>query len=74
MEQDGMKFEIEILKGIVHKQEQQINDPKNTVVELVARQMADNLMISGLIDTDFVNDTSDEEGDNERESFPEEEE
>ena len=67
-----MKFEIEILKGIVHKQEQQIKDLKNTVVELVARQMADNLMISGLIDTDFVNNTSDKEGDNEQ--YPTEEE
>ena len=42
--------EVNMLKGIVQRQEQQISSLSHQVVDLQARLMAENLLISGLIE------------------------
>ena len=44
-----LKFEVGIMHGMIYRQEQQIMDLKGKVIDLTARQMADNLTITSLI-------------------------
>ena len=48
-ENDALRFELDILKGVVHRQETQIESLIGKVNDLTARQMTDNVIISGLL-------------------------
>ena len=47
-ETDILKFEVCILRGVVHKQEKQISSLTERVNDLVMRSMSDNIVITGL--------------------------
>ena len=48
-ENEALKFEVGILKGLAHRQQEQILNLNGRVDDLVSRQMSDNILISGLI-------------------------
>ena len=50
VEHDGIKFELEITKGLLHKQGLQIQQILEKLTDISARQMKDNLTITGLVE------------------------
>ena len=72
----ALKFEFSIMKGVIQKQEQQIGQLMEKVNDLTARQMSDNIMISGLVCPDPNLDseaTTDKEGETDGKTKKEEE-
>ena len=49
-ENERLKFNLKVLQGVVQKQERQIQHLITKVEDLTARQMNDNITISGLIE------------------------
>ena len=48
-ESASLKFEVGILKGVVHKQQQQISMLTSKINDFTARQMNDNLIVTGIL-------------------------
>ena len=53
--QEVLKFEMEIMKGVIHRQEGQIAEPTKKVNNLTARQMSANITILGLLEMEDEN-------------------
>ena len=49
-DQEVMRFEMSVMKGVIQRQEKQIESLVDRVNDLTARQMAANITISGLIE------------------------
>ena len=49
-DQEGMKFEMQIMKGVIGRLEQQVKSLNQRLQDLTSRQMGDNIIISGITD------------------------